>query len=347
MLISNFKVQRHVAAIVLPITLICMLALLSFTRFFIANNYKLSIGITFDLAFSVPLLHFLLSKRHNNLKYTTALFFTAGILIAGIIIPKNDQFLLHGIKLWMVPIIEICGTLFFVVKIKNALASYAESEAIKNDFYTAFKGIATELLPHRLASIIAAEISAFYYGFFNWKKTVLDDNTYSYHKKGGVPALIGVFIFMILLEAAIFHLLLAKWSTKTAWVLSGVSVYAAIQAFGITRSIIKRPIRIIEDQLLIPYGILAETTLNLKNILSVQIAPKSIPTDENSKCLSPFKKIDEPNIVIYLNKPYHIEGIYGSKKTFETLFINVDESESFIAQVQLLIKSDTQAGKIQ
>ncbi len=341
MLVNNFKVQRYVAAIVLPVTLICLLTLLSFTRFFIANNYKLSIGIIFDLVFTVPLLHILLSRRHSNLKYSTALFFTVGIIIAGVIIPKNDQFLLHGIKFWIAPFIEVCGTIFFVVKTKRALARYAESEIVKNDFHAVFKGIATELLPKRLASIISAEISAFYYCFFNWKKTVLDDKTFSYHKKGGVPALIGVFIFMILLEATIFHLLLAKWNLRAAWVLSGLSVYAAIQAFGITRSIIKRPIRIIGDQLLIPYGILAETTLNLKDILSVQIAGKSIMTDENSKCLSPFKKIDEPNTVIYLNKPYHIDGIYGSKKSYEILLINVDESESFIAQVQLLIRSDT------
>src|ERR1700710_237196 len=159
--------QRYAVAIIVPVTLLCFLALLSGTRFFIANNYKLSIGITLDLVFSVPLLHVLLSKRTSNLKYSTALFFTAGILIAGIIIPKNDQFLLRQIKFWMVPVIEFCGIFYFVVKTKKALAQYKESETYKGDFYTIFKGVAGQLLPKRLASVVSAEISAFYYGFFN------------------------------------------------------------------------------------------------------------------------------------------------------------------------------------
>jgi len=105
MLAYHYKPTRAVLAFVLPLTLICFLAFLTFSRFFVTHNAKLSIGITLDLIFSVPLLHVLLSKRSKNLKYSATLFFTAGILIAGIVIPKNDQFLLREIKFWIAPLI--------------------------------------------------------------------------------------------------------------------------------------------------------------------------------------------------------------------------------------------------
>jgi hypothetical protein len=342
MSILHLKPKRGAAAFLLPITLVLGLILLSFTRFFIAQNHNLSIGITVDLVFSIPLIHFFLSRRNSNLKYSTALFFTAGLLVANFIIPKNNQFLLHEVKVWVVPVIELCSIVFFVIQTKKIRSKHALLRKNNDDFYTVFKQVLKELLPTRLAAIITAEISAFYYGFFNWRKVDYTDKTFSYHKKTGTVSLIGVFIFMIMVETFVFHLLLQRWSEKIACSVSGLSFYAALQAFGIAKSILKRPIQINDDQLIIPYGILAETVIDLKDIVSVEAYNKQSITGENLKALSPFKKLEEPDIILNLTQLYHIEGIYGSKKAFDQLLINVDEKEVFIKQVKVLL--DTNSG---
>jgi hypothetical protein len=336
MLIIHLKTKREAAAFALPIMLILGLILLSFTRFFIAHNHNLSIGITVDLVFSIPLIHALLSKRNSNLKYSTALFFTAGLIVAGFIIPKNNQFLLHDIKLWVVPVIELCSIAFFIIQTRKIRSKHALIKKNSDDFYTIFKQVSKELLPAKLAAITTAEISAFYYGFFNWRKVDYNNKTFSYHKNTGIVSLIGVFIFMIMVETFVFHLLLGRWSEKAAWVLSGLSFYAALQAFGIAKSILKRSIQINEDQLIVPYGILAETTIHLKDIVSVEAYNKQSITGENLKALSPLKKLEEPDIILNLTRLYHIEGIYGSKKAFNQLLINVDEKEVFIKQLKAL-----------
>jgi hypothetical protein len=148
----------------------------------------------------------------------------------------------------------------------------------------------------------------------------------------------GVFIFMILIETSVFHLLLSKWNNKIAWWFSGVSLYAAIQAFGIARSIVRRPIQIIESQLFIPYGILAETTLALKDIRSIKSYDKQL-SGQTLNCLSPFSKLEEPNILIELVKPYYIDKIYGGKKQFSFLLINVDHKDLFFETIQQLLNS--------
>ncbi|TWJ03226.1 hypothetical protein JN11_00763 [Mucilaginibacter frigoritolerans] len=341
MLILNLKTNRQVVALILPVTLVFLLILLSFTQFFITHNHNLSIAITLDLIFSIPLIHVVLSTRSSNLKYSTALFFTAGLIVASFIIPKNNQFLLHEVKVWVVPVIEFCGIVFFVIQTKKIRSKHASLKKNSDDFYTVFKQISKDVLPARLASIITAEISAFYYGFFNWRKVVYDNKTFSYHKKTGTISLIGVFIFMILIEASVFHLLLQKWSGKVAWVVSGLSFYAVLQAFGILRSILKRPIQINDSQLVVPYGILAETAFDLTDIASVEIYNKVSITGENLRGISPFKKIEEPDIILNLTKAYYIEGIYGKKKAFDQLLINVDEKEVFLKQLQLLTASST------
>lgn len=341
MLVNALKTKRYIGATVLPLALMCLLITLSFTKFFINHNSKLSIGITIDLLFSIPLIHILLSTKSSSLKYSTALFFTAGVIIANLIIPKSDRYFLNQIKVWVIPVIEFCSVVFFIVKTRKILGKRSTDDKVNEDFYSVFKGVTTELMPRRLASIISAEISAFYYAFFNWRKPVIGDKSFTYHKSTGVIAFISVFIFMIIVETFAFHLLLAKFSTKIAWIVSIISIYAAVQAFGIAKSIIKRPIKIIEDRIIIPYGILAETTLYLDDILYVKNYNKEAPLNGTLKCISPFKKIEEPNIIIKLVKPYLIEGIYGSQKSFDYLLINVDEKKSFIDLLQKPFDSTT------
>lgn len=333
------KINKNSVSVILPVILVCLLIIFTFTPFFVANNYKLSIGVIFDLVFAIPLFHILLSKRHRNLKYSASAFFTVGILVAGIIIPKSDQLLLLEIKRGLVPVVELFAIIFFVFKTKKTLVKLAVRGAINEDFYTVFKDVVNDLMPKKLASVIIAEVSAFYYGFFYWRKPALDNKNFSYHKKTGIVGFIGVFIFMLLIETTILHLLLAKWNSKVAWLLSGLSFYAALQAFGIARSIVKRPIQITDEQLIIRYGILAEATIDLNDILSIEVLGKSVLEKGNIKYISPFRKIENPNIIIRVSYVNNIDRIYGSKKPFDVILITVDERHFFVEQTQFLLKT--------
>ena len=51
-----------------------------------------------------------------------------------------------------------------------------------------------------------------------------------------------VLIFSIAIETFAIHLLLLKWSETAAWILTGISIYTAIQVFGLAKSITQRPI---------------------------------------------------------------------------------------------------------
>lgn len=334
---NHLKTNRAAVAVFLPIALICLLAWFSFSRIFAAHTIQFSAGLTFDLVFTVPLLHFLLARGSNYLKYSLSLFFTAGLLIAGLVVPAAGQFWLHQVKLWIVPAIEISVITILVIKTRQAAARHRQAESAGHDyFYSTLKAVSRELLPKRLAAVVTAELGAFYYGFFCRRKPVDTDSQFSYHKKPSTVLFIGIFIFMILLETTVFHLLVARLSVKAAWVLTSLSLYAALQAFGIARSVCMRPVEINGDRLIIPYGILAETTINLRDVLSIEIVrPGTAP--ENAICLSPFKKMEEPDVLLKLGRTCTIDGIYGSEKTFEALLIRVDEREEFVRVTQRLL----------
>jgi hypothetical protein len=332
---SDLKMQYRPMALILPLLLIVALIALSLTQSF-SRHASLSIAATVDLAFTIPLLHVLTARRNKNLKYSTALLFTVDLIVAGFIVPKSNQFLLHEIKYWIVPAVECFGIIFFVVQTRKILSGYPESINAGNDFHAVLKFVTGKLLPSRLGPIVTAEVSSFYYGFFFWKNPVYNSGTFSYHKKTGTMALIGVFIFMILVETSVVHLLLAKWSIKAAWALTAISIYTALQAFGIAKSICSRSIQIGDGHIFIPYGILAETCIDLRAIISVEIYNKSNPGDKEVLAyISPLRKIEEPDVILTLAKTHWIEKIHGGKKPFCRLVISVDNKELFLKQVAI------------
>ena len=144
MLILNLKNKRQAVAAILPISMVLLLVFLRCTQFFITHRHDLSIAITLDLVFSIPLIHFVLSNRTNNSKYSTALFFTVGLIVASYIVPENNQSLLHEIKFAVVPVVESCGIIFFVIQTRKIRAKQAALKISNEDFYTVFKKVSRE-----------------------------------------------------------------------------------------------------------------------------------------------------------------------------------------------------------
>jgi hypothetical protein len=82
--------------------------------------------------------------------------------------------------------------------------------------------------------------------------------------------------------------------------------------------------------------------VNINDIINVELSNRVVAASETIKYLSPFKSFEDPNTIIYLNKPYTIAGMYGSKKTFETLAMHIDEKAFFKSQIDdcLLVREN-------
>jgi hypothetical protein len=103
------------------------------------------------------------------------------------------------------------------------------------------------------------------------KKRELKENEFSYHKDSGTITLLIAIIFIVAIETLVLHILLTKWSSLVAWILTFLSIYSGIQIFGFLKSMFKRPISIENNKLFLRYGIMNETTIDLKNIDNIEI----------------------------------------------------------------------------
>lgn len=184
------------------------------------------------------------------------------------------------------------------------------------------------------------EIAVFYYGFIHWKTIKLRPNEFSYHKESGTVGLLVALVFLIAVETLAIHLLLEQWSIMAAWVLTGISMYSAIQIFGFSKSLLKRPIVITDHVLYIRYGILNETAINIEDIEFIDLSTTNLKPNSQTRKLSVLGALEGHNVVITLKKENSLIGLYGIKKNYKVLALHVDDKQDFKATLDEMFGSD-------
>lgn len=309
------------------------MVILAKSSFFTASPDSLSIGITFDLLLTVPIVYFLLIRKTKIPKTTVVPFLIVGVIIGSFILPSENQFYLNLFKTWVLPIVELSILTFVIFKLRKGIRRYKLNKNQSFDFFTSLKDTCYEILPKAVVIPVVTEIAVFYYGFIYWKKRRIKNNEFTYHKDSGSTALLSVIIFIVAIETFVLHILLAKWSLTAAWVLTFLSIYSGIQIFGFLKSIFKRPISIENGKIHLRYGIMTETEIDLKDIASIEISSKDIELNKETRKLSFLGELESHNVIIRLKKENTLIGLYGIKRKYKTLVLHVDDKIEFEKQI--------------
>ncbi|MEQ9230899.1 MAG: hypothetical protein RIF46_09445, partial [Cyclobacteriaceae bacterium] len=142
------------------------------------------------------------------------------------------------------------------------------------------------------------------------------------------------FIIIIVIETIALHFLLAQWTMTAAWILTGLSIYTAVQVLGFAKALERRPITITEKELLLRYGIMNESQISISDIESVVLSSTELEKDKLSKKLSPLGELESHNIIINLKRENTLIGLYGIKKKFKTIGLHIDEPSDFKEKIE-------------
>ncbi|MDA9348547.1 hypothetical protein OAC54_01970 [Polaribacter sp.] len=323
------NLQKNLMIFGIPLLIIGIMVFITKSNIFSANPSSLSIGITFDLLLTVPLVYFLLIRKTNIPKITVVTFLIVGIIICSLILPTENQYYLNLFKTWVLPFVELSILSFVIFNVRKGIKRYKLNKTESFDFFTTLKNTCYEILPKGIVIPVVTEIAVFYYGFVHWKKRKLKDNEFTCHKDSGTVSLLIAIMFIVAIETITFHILLAKWNTTVAWILTFLSIYSGIQIFGFVKSMFKRPISIENDKLFLRYGIMNETTIDLVNIDSIEISSKDIELNTETRKLSFLGELESHNVVIKLKKENTLIGLYGIKRTYKNLALHVDNKIEF------------------
>ena len=319
----------------------------------VSSTYpELAIGITYDLTISVPLIYLFLIRKTEISKLTVIPFFTGGMIIASYLLPIEQQYHLSSIKFWLFPALEVVGLGYIgwltyrTVKtfkaekgkdpdrykvIRIILANFVNELVSKNMLVNGFR-IQTRgkrLNLTWLSDMLAFEASALYYAFLSWKRIERPNNTFTYHRNSGNIALFGAAILIVAAETFVLHFILAEWNEVLAWAVTIPSLYMLLQLFAHIKAVYQRPIEITSNKLIVRYGLLGDTEINLDNILSVECC-STFPEGVNDiKRVSLLGELEQFNTIIKMKKIETFIGFYGMKSKYKTLVLYVDENHRF------------------
>ncbi len=329
----TLNLQKNLIIFGIPILIIGMMITLAKSSIFITNPNTLSIGITFDLLLTVPLIYFMLIRKTSIPKTTVVPFLIIGMVVCSAILPIENQSYLDIFKTWMFPVVELSIVSYIIYNVTKAVKRYKLNKKEKLDFFTTLKNTCYEILPKSVVIPVVTEIAVFYYGFIYWKKRKLNENEFSYHKDSGTISLLIAIIFIVAVETVVLHILLQKWNVTVAWILTFLSIYSGIQLLGFLKSMSKRPISIKDEKLYLRYGIMNETTINLKSIDSIEISSKDVELNKETRKLSFLGELENHNIIIRLKQENELTGLYGIKRKYKNLALHVDKKNEFTTQI--------------
>lgn len=326
---ANFLRSPFVAWVV-PLLLVATIVGITYSPLFALRPAALSLGITVDLLFTIPLVYLLLARQRDLPRWAVGSFFVAGVLVASLILPDQHQHYLRLAKTWLLPVVELTVLVFVVHRARRIARHYRDHSDTSPDFYDALRQATTAVLPPGVAEVLTSELAVLYYGFFARKKHPLQPGEFSYHRKSGSVALLATVMLLTVAEAAVVHLLLTRWSATAAWVLTGISVYTALQVFGVLRSMSRRPIVITDRHLQLRYGFLSETTIPLSAVASVKLTRQPVKYDRLTRSLSPLGELEPHNVWLQLRGEGTLERVYGVRRSFTTLVFHVDDAPRFV-----------------
>ncbi|MFK7771040.1 MAG: hypothetical protein AB8F94_02835 [Saprospiraceae bacterium] len=312
-----------------PLLLISGITCLTFLPVFASQN--LSYAITLDLIFTVPIVYFLLIRKTEIPKTTTLTFLILGAIIASFIIPKEHQTILAFAKQFLIPIIEVSIFFFIIFKIRKVYLAIQSAKSETPDFLEIARKVVGDILPKKAAGFFLMELSLFYYCFHTWRKPILPNNAFTYHKRSDLSLIFGVFIGLILVETFAFHILVERWSPIVAWIGTSLSLYSIVQVVGIIKSASRRPILLNERSAVLRFGMMAETEIAYEDIDRIELSQRTISNNPLAKKLG--TELTSHNVVIYLKKENILHGLFGIKNNFNILSLFVDDHKRFKEEI--------------
>lgn len=326
---KTLSINRLILAIGIPALIIMVLFALTKTELLIEKPTFGAFAISFDLLITVPCIYYIIIRNSKISPLTLFPMVIATMVIATLILPRENQYYLDLFKRYAIPLIELGFILLVIRGIRRSVRSHQMAGQIKYDFYSVLQLVCYDLLPKRIAGIFITELAVIYYGLIQWKQRPIQSNEFTYHKSSGTPAMMGMVMCILAVETFATHLLIAKWNGTAAWILTGLSGYVIIQLLGFIRSLSKRPMFIMNNILFIRYGILAEVSINIDDINSVEFSNRKFKDNHHTRKLSAFGNLESHNVIIKLKNPYTLSRIYGIKKQFTELVLLVDDKQGF------------------
>ncbi|WP_373010051.1 hypothetical protein [Mucilaginibacter sp.] len=298
-------------------------------RDLIATAFLTDIVITFPVAY-----YYLLIRPLKLKKWSIFLVISCCLAVAYFILPAQQRYYIVQLRK-LSACIELGILIYCVSKIKKIRASYKQLRMqtpynpyiLRQSMFNVLgNGIGIKLM--------ASELSILKFGLLFWKKQKnipLAATSYSIYKESGYIAMFCIVLFACFAELMGFHLLIAHYSNTAAFIISLLTMYGIVIIVGDLAAIIKSPVLVMPDKLVLRTGIRWVAVVGRTNIIAVEKV--RIGFEPSEDCFQGGILKSSVNICFTFDQPVNIERIYSKTITAKQIVMTVDKAEELIAQL--------------
>ena len=280
-------------------------------------------GLAFDVAFTGPLLYFLLVARGNNKPiFSLVTVWLVALLRATYVAP--------GIA-WTRPLIgaavEIVVISLVVIRVRRTRSSQQGGDVLERLGAICLYVVGIPLA----ANVLATELAFLWYGLCSWRsepQAPEGSTTFPVHERSSAGMFFAVAAGMSIAEAVVVHLVVMRWSSTAAWVVTGLSVYGSVWLIALSRSFRLRPCYLQNRELVLRNGLLWTLRVPLDQIAAVS-QTRSEEADLNMPPATP------PNLQFDFSTPITVRKMYGIERRVRSLAVSVDDPEGLVKRMRL------------
>lgn len=289
-------------------------------------GYAAHIAVPFDLMVCVPAAFYLLVVRRYEL---SPLLVLPVIWLGGFV---SSQFAVPGQPSLLLPLglaALAVEAAIAVHEIRRFLRAYRAARAQSDDPLDWFAGAFFALVRNERASRMAGlECAMWYYVLGSWRRGPIVPEGYrafSYHRRSGHIAVVGVLLGAVAVETVAVHLLVAQWSVAAAVALTALSLYTALWMVADTRAVVLNPLLVGDGELVVRWGMLTRERIPLSRIERIVSSEPDVPKAERAD----FAAMGARECWIELSEPVEIRGIIGKPRRVRAIKVGPDDASAF------------------
>lgn len=291
-----------------------------------------AVGITLDLVVVIPALYYFMVLRPGK---SSPLYlvpcFAACVALAARLIPAAEHQTLLSLKR-LSPMLEVLVLAALASRFREFCRSYCAAKSSAVYFTDAlFSGFQKALSDRAVFIIAFVEFFLIYFSFAGWflkpPAANAGQRQFTYHKKSGYVSIMGILLFVLIVETFALHMIVMRWSVLIAWILTVLSLYSALWLVGDYHAIRVHPIIITPERLYLRTGLRWRADIPMENVEGVEIGSAKNPKAPDYLRAS----ILWPRATLILKTPVEIHGLFGRKKKASRIGLSVDDPEALRA----------------
>ena len=232
------------------------------------NLQLVALGALADCALTVPLVYWLLTRRHGSTPRSIIGVAMFGLTLLQVILPAPMMAKLAMLP-GLLPGLRAAIALGLLWLVMPAVRRAAMTEGTWRHRSAA---LLAAILPPSAATMLKAELMIGYYAFFAWRsepEVPVGATPFTYHRSSMDIYVIGLLGFLSVVEAAVGHVLIRLWSVEAAWVLTDLSILSVFYLIGMIRAFSLRPVLVDDATLTLRLGLMRSVTVALADIRRV------------------------------------------------------------------------------